>query len=160
MMMEPKARAVVRKDLALLPPRAAVGATMLYHGVDKLRPARREQAGQFFDSVGIRPGHRWVRATALVETAAGALTLLGLLTRPAAVAMLVTQAVAVAKVHAPKGYPVTRGGYEYNLALMAIAASLLVAGPGRFSVHEAIERAVEERCGWQGLATRLVRLLK
>jgi putative oxidoreductase len=51
--------------------------------------------------------------------------------------------VAISKVHAPKGYDVMHGGMEYNLALMAIAAALLVAGPGSVSAHEALERAVE-----------------
>ena len=68
---------------------------------------------------------------------------LGLATRPAALAVLVTQAIAVAKVHKPKGYNIMQGGMEYNLALMAIAAGLLIAGPGRVSAHEALEHAVE-----------------
>jgi putative oxidoreductase len=159
-LMERKARAAVRKDVALLPPRAALATAMLYHGIDKLKPAVHEQTGQFFESVGIRPGHRWARATAVTETAAGALAMLGVLTRPAALAVLVTQAVAVAKVHGPKGYAVTRGGFEYNLALMAVAGSILIAGPGRFSLHEALERTLEKTCGRNGLLTRLVRLVK
>ena len=57
------------------------------------------------------------RATGIAEAAAGVLSLLGFLTRPAAIAVLVTQAVAVAKVHAPRGYMVTKGGFEYNAAV-------------------------------------------
>jgi putative oxidoreductase len=150
------------KDLALVPTRAALGAAMLYHGVDKLKGANREQAAQFFESTGIRPGHLWARATGIAEATAGVLSVLGLLTRPAAVAILVTQAVAIAKVHAPRGFSTTKGGYEYNLALMAIAAALLVAGPGRFSTHEVLERATDRRGPLRrpGLMSRLVRLLK
>jgi putative oxidoreductase len=150
------------KELAFIPPRAALGATMLYHGLDKLRTStKREQAAQAFESLGIRPGHHWARATGIAETAAGALSLLGALTRPAALAVLVTQGVAVAKVHAPRGFAVTKGGYEFNLALMTIAAALLIAGPGRFSAHELIERAAHRgRRGRQGLFARLARLLK
>src|SRR5207253_557110 len=66
-------------------------------------------------------------------------------TRPAALAVLVTQSVAVAKVHAKKGFSIMNGGFEFNLALMAIAAAMLVAGPGLFSVHEGIERLAEGR---------------
>jgi putative oxidoreductase len=150
----------MRKDLALIPPRAALGATMLYHGLDKLKADRREHAAQAFHQLGIRPGHVWARATGITEVAAGVLSLAGVLTRPAALAVLVTQAVAVAKVHGPKGYPVTKGGFEYNLALMAVATSLLIAGPGRFSAHEVIENAVASACGQRSLVTRLVRLLK
>lgn len=153
--------AMVRKDLALLPPRLAIGAAMVYHGIDKLREGHREQVAQSFEDLGIRPGRHWARATGIAEAAAGAMSVLGVLTRPAAVAMLVTQVVAIAKVHAPKGYPVMKGGYEYNLALMAIAAELLIAGPGRFSVHEAIEHVVQGTSpGRRTFASRLVRLLK
>jgi putative oxidoreductase len=151
-----------RKDLALLPPRAALAAGMLYHGVDKLKAANRQQTAQFFESTGIRPGHFWARATGITETAAGALSLLGFLTRPAALAVLVTQGVAIAKVHAPRGFSTTKGGYEYNLTLMAIAAALLVAGPGRFSAHELVERAADRRRFRRApsLLSRLVRLVK
>jgi putative oxidoreductase len=151
-----------RKDLAVIPPRTALGAAMLYHGVDKLKRDNREQSAQFFESKGIRPGRAWSRATAITETAAGALSVLGLLTRPAALAVLVTQAVAIAKVNAPRGFSVTEGGYEYNVALMAIAAALLIAGPGRFSTHEVLERAVDRRrrLRGRGFLSRLVRLLK
>jgi putative oxidoreductase len=151
-----------RKDLGLIPTRSALGAAMLYHGVDKLKRAKRDQSAQFFESTGLRPGHFWSRATGIAETAAGALSVLGLLTRPAALAVLVTQAVAIAKVHAPRGFSSIKGGFEYNLTLMAIAAALLLNGPGRFSTHEALERALEGRRPRRkrSFLLRLVRLLK
>lgn len=59
--------------------------------------------------------------------------------------MRVTQAVALGKVHAKNGYDISKGGFEYNLGLMAIAAMLLIAGPGMFSAHEGIEHLFEGR---------------
>jgi putative oxidoreductase len=132
-----------RKDAALLPVRAALGSTMIYHGLSKLKEPGPEQAGQMFSQLGIRPGKKWAVATGAAEVFAGVASLLGVLTRPAALAVLVTQAVAIAKVHAKNGFDIAKGGYEYNLALMAIAAALLVAGPGIFSVHERLEVALE-----------------
>jgi putative oxidoreductase len=38
-----------------------------------------------------------------------------------------------------------KGGYEFNLALMAIAAGLLLAGPGPLSVHQTIDSVLAER---------------
>jgi putative oxidoreductase len=122
--------------LGLLPARAALGSTMLYHGVQKLRDA--EKAGGSFHAIGITPGKPWALATAWAEVFAGASALFGVLTRPAAVAVLVTQSVAIAKVHRHKGFDATKGGYEFNLALMAIAAGLLLAGPGRLSAYHAV----------------------
>ncbi|BDG09939.1 DoxX family protein [Anaeromyxobacter paludicola] len=145
-------RSAVR-DAATLPARMALGASMLYHGTGKLRAEGRAQTGQFMESVGIAPGERWALATGIAETAAGAMALLGFATRPAALAVLATQAVAVWRVHARNGFDITKGGYEYNLALMAIALGLLVAGPGRFSAHE----AVEELSYGRGRARRLFR---
>ena len=132
-----------RKDAGLVPVRAALGASMMYHGLGKLKEESRDQAGQMFEQVGLRPGKALAIATGTAEVFAGACALLGFLTRPAALAVLVTQAVAIAKVHAKNGYDITKGGYEYNVALMAIAAGLLVAGPGLFSVHEELECLAE-----------------
>lgn len=129
--------------MGLLPARAALGSTMLYHGIQKLRD--RDQAGSSFQSIGISPGRPWALATALAETFAGASALLGVLTRPAALAVLVTQSIAIAKVHRRNGFDITKGGYEFNVALMAVAAGLLLAGPGRLSLHDALDRALANR---------------
>jgi putative oxidoreductase len=156
------------KDAALIPGRAALAATMIYHGRDKLLSERREEVTRMFGSLGLEPARFWSLATAITEAAAGTLSLAGILTRPAALAVLVTQAVAVAKVHAPKGFAITKGGYEFNLALMSLAAAMLLAGPGRYSLHGLLTRALIRRPGGLGrlfaskrgrLTARLVDLL-
>jgi putative oxidoreductase len=136
---------VTTKDAALVPMRAALGATMLYHGASKLRGDGPEQTGQMFEQLGIRPGRTWAMITAAAEVLAGATSLLGFATRAGALAVVVSQAVAIAKVHRPKGFSVANGGYEFNLALMAIALGILLAGPGAVSVHEVIERRAQRR---------------
>ena len=137
---------VTPKDLALLPMWAALGTAMIVHGWGKLKGEEAlSQTGQFFETIGIRPGRFWAAATGAAELAAGTLALLGIGTRLAALAVLVTQAVAAIRVHAPKGFDFMKGGMEYNLALMAIALGLLAEGPGRVSAHERIERLVEGR---------------
>ena len=157
----------LRKEVALIPTRAALGASMVYHGLGKLKDGAPEQTGQFFESMGLKPGKQLAIATGVAEVFAGAAAIAGLWTRPAAIAVLVTQAVALGKVHARNGYDVTKGGYEYNLGLMAIAAGLLIAGPGMFSTHEGLERLAEGRGAkrWvrkanPGVLLRLIKLLK
>ncbi len=135
----------MRKELALIPPRAALGATMMYHGLGKLKGEAPQQAGQMFEQMGLRPGKHLAGATGIAEVFAGGAAILGLGTRPAALAVLVTQAIAIAKVHARNGFDTTKGGFEFNLALMGIAAMLLFAGPGVASTHEGIERLLEGR---------------
>jgi putative oxidoreductase len=132
-------------DIGLVPARTSLGASMLYHGLAKLRADRREPTAAAFEGVGIRPGHFWSLATGIAESLAGVAMFLGIFTRPAAVAVLATQGVAIAKVHARKGFENAKGGYEFNLALMAMAAAVLAAGPGRLSLGSVLERALSRR---------------
>jgi putative oxidoreductase len=157
----------LRKEAALIPPRAALGASMVYHGLGKLRGEGPQQVGGWFESIGLKPGKKLAKATGIAEVFAGAAAIAGLWTRPAALAVLVTQAVALGKVHRKNGYDITKGGFEYNVALMCIAGALLVAGPGLFSAHEGVERLVQGRGlkKWvreadPPLLLRLVKLLK
>ncbi|HVX97113.1 MAG TPA: DoxX family protein [Polyangia bacterium] len=146
-MIESFGKAAGSSSLGLVLPRAALGSTMVFHGVQKLREP--EKIGAGFEALGISPGPRWARATGLAETFAGAAAILGVLTRPAALAVLTTQSIAVAKVHRKNGFDTTKGGFEWNLTLMAVAAGLLVAGPGRLSVHRGIARSLPRRRRWR-----------
>ena len=141
-----------RRDAGLVGPRTMLGATMLYHGVEKLRAP--EQATAQFEKLGIEPAGFWARATAIAEAGAGVLMLAGWLVRPAALAVLVTQATAIKKVHGPKGFATHRGGYEFNLGLMATAAALLLGGPGRFSLARLLAGRSEPRGLRRMLPTR------
>jgi putative oxidoreductase len=132
-------------DIGLIPARTSLGATMLYHGLAKLRADSRQPTAAAFESLGIRPGRFWSLATGIAESFAGVAMVLGIFTRPAALAVLATQSVAIAKVHSPKGFENAKGGFEFNLALMAIATAVLVAGPGRLSLGSVIERALTRR---------------
>jgi len=84
---------------------------MLYHGLGKVL-GNGPEAGSFLESLGFRPGRRFARLAGSLETFAGAAAILGIATRPAALAVLVTQSVAIWKFHGPKGYENTKGGME------------------------------------------------
>lgn len=135
------------EGVSLLPVRLALGTSMVYHGVSKLKPEGRQHTAQFFEQLGIRPGRLWSAATGAAELVSGLLALSGIATRPAALAVLVTQAVAIRKVHAKRGFDVTRGGFEFNLSLMAAALGLLLSGPGRVSARRGLERRYGRRAG-------------
>jgi putative oxidoreductase len=143
---------VTRKDAAMVPARAALGASMLYHGLSKLRGDGLAQTAGFFEQLGIRPARTWATAAGAAEVLAGATAIAGFATRIGALAVIATQAVAIAKVHRGKGFDVVSGGWEYNVALIAIAAGLLLAGPGAVSAHEVVERRVKRRKPWQMFA--------
>jgi putative oxidoreductase len=96
-----------------------------------------------FRAMGIPPF-----ATALgayVECLGGLAMIAGLLVRPVALGLIVVMLVAVAKVHAPHGFflnfamtPGRGHGYEFNLALLAMALSILIGGAGALSVDRLV----------------------
>ena len=144
---------------ALLPARLALGATMAYHGATKLKPGGFSQHAEMFQQLGFRRSKPVVAALGLTELFAGASSILGLGTRAAALAVLGTQAGAIAKVHGPKGFASTKGGFEFNLALMGIALALLFAGPGDLSANRLLRERVRHR-RFGRTARRRVRALR
>jgi putative oxidoreductase len=153
------------KDLGLLPLRMSLGATMLHHGASKLRGESAAGAAGFFEQLGFRPGRTWAQLAGVAEVVAGATVILGLGTRLGALAVIATQAMAIAKVHAPKGFENQAGGYEFNLLLIAAALGLFLSGPGTASVHEVVERRLAGGVRWlleprRRTGVRIAKLLK
>ncbi len=126
-------------DLGLLALRLTLGLVFLGHGAQKAfgafgGPGFAGAAG-FFGSLGLRPARFWTAVAVGGELVAGLLFLLGLLMPVAALLVLGTMAVAIAKVHGPKGFFVQNGGFEYNLVLIVAAITLALVGPGAFSLE-------------------------
>jgi putative oxidoreductase len=128
--------------LGLLILRLVMGLTLASHGAQKLfgsfgGPGVAGTSGMFG-----KLGYRWPVAMAYLAGAAelfgGLLFAAGLLTPFAALALIVVMLNAVITVHWSKGFFATAGGYEYNLAIMAIAAAVAALGPGRYSVDHAL----------------------
>ncbi|HEV2762355.1 MAG TPA: DoxX family membrane protein, partial [Pyrinomonadaceae bacterium] len=75
---------------------------------------------------------------AVWEFGGGLALLLGLLTTPAALGVVVTMLVAIFTVHVPLGDPFVRvgpgGSYETAALYLVVALLLLLAGPGRLSL--------------------------
>ena len=129
-------------DLALFVLRAVVGLFFIGHGAQKLFGSfgghgLTGTAG-FFDAIGIRPGHLHALAAGWAELGAGVLLVLGLLSPLAAVLVIAVMTTAIIAVHASKGPWVTEGGWEYNAVLMAVAFTVAGAGPGEFSLDNAL----------------------
>ena len=128
--------------LGLLILRVVMGLTLAAHGSQKLfgsfeGPGRAGTAGMF-----TKLGFRWPAAMALMAGAAeffgGLLFAAGLLTPFAAIALIVVMLNAIITVHWQKGFFATAGGYEYNLAIIAIATAVSAMGPGTDSLDNAL----------------------
>jgi putative oxidoreductase len=141
--------------------RVIVGLSLSAHGAQKLfgwfgGHGPRGTAG-FFGSLGFRPPLAMALVAGMSELA-GMLFALGLATPFAAVAMASVMVVAVGAVHRRNGFWVTNGGYEYNLAIWAVSASVAAAGPGRFSLDNAFGIAGSLSGLWWGVGVIVVSL--
>lgn len=130
------------EDLALLVLRATFGGFLAGHGAQKLfgwfgGPGRKGTAG-WMESMGLTPGQWWGAAASASEFGGGVLTMLGFLNPLGPVASLGSMGMATAKVHWGKPIWVTTGGAELPLTNIAMATALTLAGPGKFSLDEAL----------------------
>lgn len=111
--------------------RLALGAIMIAHGYKKVFGGFHGHQ-QFVSSLGI-PG--WLAYfSAATEFFGGIVIVLGLCTRFAAAAFLIEMAVAIVKVHWKNGFT-GQGGYEFPLALAAIAFALICYGGGPYGFN-------------------------
>jgi putative oxidoreductase len=146
--------------LGLLILRVVMGLTMAAHGSQKLfgwfeGPGRAGTTGMF-----TKLGFRWPAVMALMAGAAeffgGILFAAGLVTPFAAIALIVVMLNAVIAVHWQKGFFATAGGYEYNLAIIAIATGVSAIGPGTDSVDNALGIAGTLSGEWWALIVLVV----
>lgn len=114
------------QPLALLVLRLVLGVIMIGHGYSKVFGGLSHHA-QFISSLGL-PG--WLAyLSAVTEFFGGILVIAGLLTRCVSLAILIDLGVAIAKVHWKHGL-LGEGGYQFPLALAAIAFALVFFGGG------------------------------
>jgi putative oxidoreductase len=123
-------------DLGRILLRATVGAIFIEHGTQKLfgwfGGHGPDGTGQFFESVGLRPGKRNAIAAGTAEAGGGALLALGLATPVAASAITSVMMTALRTVVWRDGIKTGTGGYEILLGVGALALANL--GPGKLSV--------------------------
>src|SRR5829696_2359460 len=122
--------------------RAVIGAFFVGHGTQKLfgwfgghGPTG---TGQFFESIGLRPGRRNALAAGAAEAGGGALLAAGLATPAAAGSLAAVMLTAMRKVHLKNGPWVTSGGYEYTAVLLAALVAIAELGPGSWSLDAAL----------------------
>ena len=129
-------------SIGLLLIRFVFGLTFAGHGAQKLfgwfgGHGLKGTAG-WMESIGLKPGKAMALAAGASELAGGILFAVGLWTPLAALLMVVSMIVAIAKVHGPNGYWATQNGYEYNLAIIAVAIGVALTGPGQYSLDAII----------------------
>lgn len=112
------------RPVALLALRFGFGVVFVYHGYPKLF-SRVEFYQQAFERLGLPP---WLSfAAGITEMFGGALLLLGLFTRVAALLLAAEFLFALWKVHLREGLLAVP---EYEFALLVVGAALLLASTG------------------------------
>jgi putative oxidoreductase len=128
--------------------RLSVGGFFVGHGTQKLfgwfDGHGLQATADSFHALGLRPGKANAIAAGAAEAGGGALFALGLATPLAASVLTATMITAIETVHAKNGPWASKGGYEYNVVLIAAVLLLVEAGPGGLSLDAARGR---ERSG-------------
>jgi putative oxidoreductase len=126
-----------------VPIRLALAAVMIAHGSQKVLGTFNGPGFTTYISGStpfgfMRPTWFWLAAAAFSEFVGGILVALGFLTRVGAFFIACVMVTAIAGVHWPGGFFAANRGYEYPLALLAMAIGLLISGGGQASVDRAL----------------------
>ncbi|MCY1408765.1 putative oxidoreductase MhqP [compost metagenome] len=124
--------------------RIIVGVIFMAHGAQKLfglfGGGGLAGTAQFMESLGLAPGLLMALLSGSAEFFGGLALVIGLLVRPAAVALTITLIVAIFSVHISNGLFMANNGYEFALALMAGTVAVLIEGAGNASLDRLIAR--------------------
>ena len=122
--------------------RLVIGLLFVGHGMQKLAGwfggGGVEGTAQGFEAMGIKPGRDNAVAAGVSEAGGGALLAAGLATPLAATMISGAMGSAVYHVHGNNGPWVSKGGWEYNVVLIAAVFAVAAAGPGELSLDHAL----------------------
>lgn len=126
------------RDVAPFLIRVVVGLVFAMHGYQKLQGGIDGFAG-FLGGLGFPAAGLLAVLVVVAELGGGILLILGAFTHWTAKVLVVVSVVALVAVHLPNGFFLP-GGYEYILVLLAASASLVLSGPGRWSVDGSLKK--------------------
>jgi len=127
-------------DIGRLLVRLTIGGTFFVHGTQKLfgwfGGSGPDGTGQYFESLGLRPGRRNAIAAGSTEAGCGTLTVLGLATPLAAAGLSAVMITALRTAVWNEGFKPATGEHEVLLAVAALA--LTETGPGAPSLDSVL----------------------
>jgi len=118
--------------------RLLIGLLFVGHGTQKLfgwfGGHGPDGTGQFFESIGLKPGRDHAVRAGAAEAGGGALLAAGLLTPVAPPSSPRAMTTAIRAVHGSNGPWNEGGGWEFNAVLIAAVGALAHSGPGDLSL--------------------------
>ena len=113
---------------------ASIGIIFIVHSLKKFDPGWQE----WLISIGIPPELQL--PIALAEFIGGILLVVGVLTRIASAVLGVILLGAIFHIRWENGFFVSKGGWEWDLVMLAAALAIIAAGPGRISISHAVKK--------------------
>jgi len=114
--------------------RAAIGVTFIVHSIKKFDPSWQ---GWLID-MGLPPELQI--PIALAEFLGGIFLLVGVLTRITASILAVITLGAIFMIRGIEEFFVSKGGWEWDLMILAGELTIIVAGPGRVSISHVVKK--------------------
>jgi len=122
--------------------RVLLGGLFIGHGAQKALGKfggfGPDGTGQFFESMGLRPGKPLALAAGYSEMTGGALLALGWATPLAGTLITGVMTQAIRSVHLDKGPWISDGGWEYPAVIVAGVFAITDVGPGDLSLDHAL----------------------
>ncbi|MGZ7031116.1 MAG: DoxX family protein [Thermoanaerobaculia bacterium] len=146
-------------DQGILIARLVIGLVMAAHGAQKafgwFGGYGLTATSGFMETLGFRPGKVFAAAAAWGELLSGLLVAAGLLGPIGPALMLSVMIVAAISVHWQNGLFSTKNGIEVPLLYAAVAVTLALTGPGRFSLDSVLglRWLSAPSIAWSALAT-------
>jgi putative oxidoreductase len=125
-------------DWGILVLRLGIGIMFVAHGLQMALglfggPGVKGFSGML-SSLGFFPALFWSYVASYTVLIGGLLLIIGVQTRPAATLLLIFILTAGIKVHLNKGFFLSNGGIEYTFVIAAACISIILLGPGKFSI--------------------------
>jgi len=114
--------------------RAAIGVTFIVHSIKKFDPSWQ---GWLID-MGLPPELQI--PIALAEFLGGIFLIVGVLTRISASILAVITLGAIFMIRGIEEFFVSKGGWEWDLMILAGELTIIVAGPGRVSISHVVKK--------------------
>ena len=114
--------------------RASIGVIFIVHSLKKFDPSWQE----WLISIGIPPEMQL--PIALAELIGGILLVVGVLTRVTGAVFAVILLGAIFHIRWENGFFVSKGGWEWDLVMLAVVLAIIAAGPGRISISHLVRK--------------------
>jgi putative oxidoreductase len=116
--------------------RIPLGVCLVFHGAPKVIDLFGSHDTGWVDrvaSLGLSPAVPAAAAIATGEVLAGLAMVLGVFPRVAGSVIVAIMLGAIWAVTGERGYSIHNAGYEYNVALIAMAIAVMLIGPGAYA---------------------------